>query len=273
MQEQVEIAYNFLRETIHDFRPQIGLVLGSGIGFLADEIANPIKIPYSQIPGFPVSTVAGHAGQLVLGEWQSKRVVAMQGRFHYYEGNTMQSIALPIRVMKLLGIDYLILTNAAGSVNPTFKPGDLMIISDHINFCFNNPLMGINLDKLGPRFPDTQCTYDPGLIALTKKVSHQIKMDLKEGVYMCNTGPSYETPAEIRMARKLGADAVGMSTFPEALAATHCGVKALGISFISNYGAGMSGEKLSHQEVIESIELIKEKFATLMRGIVSAINN
>ena len=264
-------ALNFIKNHIGDIIPESGLILGSGIGFLAEQVQNPTYIPYSEIPEFPKSTVQGHAGKLVFGELEGKNVVMMQGRFHFYEGHTMQTLAIPIRILKGLGVKSLIITNASGGVNPGFKPGDVMLINDHINFSFGNPLIGTNNNELGPRFPDTQFTYTPKLQELVKIVAKANTVDLKEGVYLFNTGPCYETPAEVKMARTLGADAVGMSTVPEAIVAAHCGLPVLGLSYISNMAAGMTGQPLTHDEVMEGSELVKDKLVSLIKGVLKEL--
>ncbi|HHY21616.1 MAG TPA: purine-nucleoside phosphorylase [Bacilli bacterium] len=251
--------------------PVIGLILGSGLGVLADEIEEPVKIPYEQIPGFPVSTVEGHAGQFVFGRLAGKNVVAMQGRFHYYEGYSMQEVTLPVRVMKELGVRKLIVTNAAGGVNETFSVGQLMLISDHINQFGTNPLIGPNEEAIGVRFPDLSNAYCFKLREVAKSVASKHQIPIREGVYVGMSGPSYETPAEIRMIRKLGGDAVGMSTVPEVIVARHSGLAVLGISCISNMAAGILDEALSHEEVIEATEKVREQFLTLVRGIVASI--
>ena len=245
------------------------MTLGSGMGIIADEVEDPIRIPYSEIPHYPVSTVKGHAGRLVAGMLNGKKVLVMQGRIHFYEGHPASTLAFPVRVFHQLGIDKLILTNAAGAVNQALNVGDLMIITDHINFTFTNPLIGPNEDDLGPRFPDNSQTYSPRLINVARETSLELKIKLKEGVYQFFPGPSYETPAEVQMAKKLGADAVGMSTFPEALAANHCGMEVLGISFIANLAAGLlPNTQLSHAEVMETSEMVRDKVITLIKGIV-----
>lgn len=271
MESMIDQASSVLEKRLERQRPGLALILGSGLGVMAKEIKNPSQIPYSDIPGFPVSTVEGHKGELVVGELEGQQVVLFNGRFHFYEGFTMTDLALPVRVLKRLGIEKLIVTNAAGGVNQNFKAGDLMVITDHINFSFTNPLMGPNLDDFGPRFPDTSHCYDSELIALAHEAASEIGMDIKKGVYMFNTGPTYETPAEVRMARFLGADAVGMSTVPEVLVANHCGIKVLGISCISNLAAGMLDQPLDHSEVMETVEKIKSKFIQLMRIIIKKL--
>lgn len=265
-----EVA-DFIRQKTNQFQPEIAMILGSGIGILAEEIEQPTVIPYHKIPHFPVSTVAGHAGQLVFGTLADKKVMAMQGRFHFYEGYPIQLLALPVRVMKLLGIQKMLVTNAAGGVNPNFQVGDLMLITDHLNLIFKNPLMGDNMDEFGPRFPDTSQTYCADLQQLALRVAANQGIAIQQGVYQMMTGPTYETPAEVRMASFLGADAVGMSTVPEAMAAVHCGIKVLGISLISNMAAGISETALSHGEVMDTMALVKDKFVTLVRGIVGEL--
>ncbi|MGY0209244.1 purine-nucleoside phosphorylase [Bacillus subtilis] len=209
--------------------PEIGLILGSGLGVLADEIENPVAIPYEDIPHFPVSTVEGHAGQLVFGDLEGKRVVAMQGRFHFYEGYSMEQVTFPVRVLKLIGVETLIVTNAAGACNENFNPGDLMIITDHINFFGTSPLIGKNANEFGTRFPDMSEAYDKQLVKLTEQVASDLGLNVQKGVYFGNTGPTYETPAEVKMARLLGGDVVGMSTVPEVIVARHSDMRVLGL--------------------------------------------
>ncbi|MCL7747085.1 purine-nucleoside phosphorylase [Halalkalibacter sp. MEB205] len=248
--------------------PSIGLILGSGLGVLADEIQNPVKVPYSEIPNFPVSTVAGHAGQLVFGMLEGKQVVAMQGRFHFYEGYSMDVVTFPVRVMKALGVEQIIVTNAAGGVNESYEPGNLMIIKDHINNMGQNPLIGPNDEAFGVRFPDMSSAYSGRLRELARDHAEKLTINVQEGVYVGNTGPSYETPAEIRMLRTLGADAVGMSTVPEVIVARHAGLEVLGISCISNMAAGILPQPLTHDEVIETTEKVKSDFLALVKSIV-----
>ncbi|MFC4078165.1 purine-nucleoside phosphorylase [Salinithrix halophila] len=268
--EKTRLAVEVIRKQSKT-RPRIGLVLGSGLGVLAEEIVNPDIIPYGEIPHFPVSTVEGHAGQLVIGELEGQPVVAMQGRFHYYEGYSMAEVTFPIRVMKELGVEALVVTNAAGGINTQLKAGDLMLIRDHINFQFDNPLMGPNQPEWGVRFPDMSEAYDTGYAQLAKRVAEADGAPLKEGVYIGLSGPTYETPAEIRMFRTLGADAVGMSTVPEVTVARHAGIRVLGISCISNMAAGILPQPLSHDEVMETAEEVKPRFIKLVKGIVKDI--
>jgi len=269
MVNKVENATNYIKARLGQGGPiDVALILGSGLGIMAEEIENPVVIPYDEIPHFPQSTVEGHKGQFVIGELQGKRVMAMQGRVHFYEGYPMAQVTFPVRIFQALGIKTLFLTNAAGGVNVDYLPGDLMIIKDHINFAFDNPLMGPNEETLGPRFPDTSRTYSKSLIKIARSSGKHLGMALKEGVYLFNTGPTYETPAEIRMARILGADAVGMSTVPEAIAAAHSGMKVMGISLITNMAAGILDQPLSHAEVVETADRVKQVFIQLVKLIV-----
>lgn len=244
-----------------------GLILGSGLGELAEEIEEAIVIPYDQIPFFPTSTVVGHAGQLVYGTLSGKKVLAMQGRFHFYEGHSMQTVTYPVRVMAALKAHSVIVTNASGGVNESFVPGDLMLITDHINFTGQNPLIGPNEDEIGPRFPDMSEAYTLTYREVAKEAASQLDLTLKEGVYMGYSGPTYETPAEIRMSRTMGADAVGMSTVPEVIVAAHSGLKVLGISCITNLAAGMQAN-LNHEEVVETTQRVKQSFKTLIKEVL-----
>ena len=268
--EKIQNAAGFLKQK-YATTSRIGLILGSGLGVLADEIENPVKIPYNEIPDFPISTVEGHAGQLVFGLLSGVEVVAMQGRFHFYEGYSMEKVTFPVRVMKELGVEMLIVTNAAGGVNESFSAGDLMIISDHINNMGTNPLIGPNDSKFGVRFPDMSEAYTKELRSVAKEIADRLKINVKEGVYFGNPGPVYETPAEIRMVRTLGGDAVGMSTVPEVMVARHSGMKVLGISCISNMAAGILDQPLTHDEVIETTERVKAEFLQYIKEIVKTI--
>ena len=251
--------------------PAIGIVLGSGLGDLAGEIENKIEIPYGDIPHFARSTAPGHKGQLVYGTLGGKPVLCMQGRLHYYEGHTMESIIFPVRVMKLLGVRTLILTNAAGGVNTGFQVGDLMLIRDHINFLGYNPLIGPNDNRFGPRFCDMTYAYTPALQDLARETAARLNISLREGVYLACTGPSFETPAEIRAFRTLGADAVGMSTVPEVIAASHCGINVLAFSLITNMAAGVLEQKLTEEEVILIGRQQGHVLQALVRGIVEQL--
>ena len=247
-------------------QPRVAMILGSGLGGIADEIENKVEIPYREIPHFACSTAPGHKGQLVCGTLNGTEVLCMQGRLHFYEGHSMQDIIFPIRMMKLLGIEKLIVTNAAGGVNLNFHVGDLMLIEDHINF-LPNPLIGPNVPEFGPRFCDMTYTYTPALRELAQSVAQKKNIPLQKGVYLGCTGPSYETPAEIRAFRTLGADAVGMSTVPEAIAASHCGIQVLAFSLITNMAAGVTGDKLTEEEVIE----IGNRQGHILRALVAEI--
>lgn len=258
----------FINQQTDNFKPEIGIVLGSGLGELADEFCD-VGVNYSDIPNFASSTVAGHKGRLVFAVINGKNVVMMQGRIHFYEGHSLNIVTYPIKVLKALGVKTLILTNAAGAVNPDFNPADLMLIKDHINFMGTNPLIGKNDDSLGVRFPDMSEIYKKDLRELAKKCAENLNIELREGVYLATTGPSYETPAEIRAYGLLGADAVGMSTVPEAVVANYCGLNVLGISCITNQAAGVGTTRLSHAEVIESADLAKNKFKGLIKEIIA----
>jgi len=252
-------------------QPDTALMLGSGLGLLADEVEDPVAIAYADIPRFPLSTAPGHAGVMTLGRLQGARVLVMGGRFHRYEGYGQASIAFPPRVMRALGIRNLILTNAAGGVNECFKPGDLMLISDHINMAGQSPLRGPNDEGLGPRFPDLSRLYDPWLSGLLQDTALERGLGLQRGVYAWMAGPSFETPAEIRMLRAFGADAVGMSTVPEAIAARHCGLRVAGVSCISNMAAGILDQALSEAEVFEVTRRVRHDFSALIRGLLERL--
>lgn len=231
--ERIMKAAEYMRSRIGDRKPSVGIVLGSGLGKLADRIEDPITVPYREIPGFPVSTAIGHKGNFIFGRLGGKDVLAMQGRFHYYEGYPMELVTLPIRVMKVLGIGYLFVSNAAGGVNFDYRIGDLMIIRDHINL-LPNPLIGKNMEEFGPRFPDMTRPYDPELIRRAELIASDLGLFVRKGVYLAGTGPSYETPAEYKYFRLIGADAVGMSTIPEVIVARHSGIPVFGMSVITN---------------------------------------
>ena len=266
MKEIIE-ASEFIRKRM-TIQPELALILGSGLGDLADEIQNAEIIPYSDIPYFPVSTAPGHKGQFAAGTLNGRQVLIMQGRFHYYEGYSMQEVVFPVRVMKSLGIKSLIVTNAAGGINKDFYPGDLMMITDHIKMGGDHPLRGPNLADFGPRFNDMSCAYTKEFRDIVRKAASEENIALREGVYAYMTGPSFETPAEIRMLSVLGADAVGMSTVPEVLAASHCSLKVIGISCISNMAAGILDQPITSEEVIEMGKQVAEKFARLIKKIL-----
>lgn len=263
-------AYNSIKNKIMA-KPDIALVLGSGLGDFADNISDKQYIPYAEIEGFPVSTVAGHAGTYVFGKIGDKQVVAMQGRVHYYEGYTMEQVVMPIRIMHLMGSDTLLLTNAAGGINRTFQPGDLMMITDQITSFVPSPLIGPNNEALGTRFPDMSQVYDHTLQDKILLAAKACDISLKQGVYLQTTGPNYETPAEIRMFEKMGADAVGMSTTCEAMAAVHMGMRVAGISCITNMAAGIQNAPLNHREVSETANRIAKQFAALVREFIISL--
>ena len=270
IQERIDAAYTAIRSRT-DLQPEVGLILGSGLGDFADRLEAAVEIPFSQIPGFPVPTVEGHAGALILGSFQGRTVAALRGRIHYYEGYSQQEITLPVRVMARLGIRTLVLTNAAGGVNLDFSAGALMLIADHINFSGMNPLIGPNLDTFGPRFPDMSDIYTRSLREQLKPLAAKAGIPLQEGVYMMYSGPSYETPAEIRCFRTMGADAVGMSTVPEAIVARHCGMDVVGVSCITNMAAGVLDRKLDHSEVVETARRVKGDFTRLLEIILDVL--
>lgn len=268
--DKMEDAKNYiLSKTSHS--PKIGLILGSGLGDLADDIREADVIPYHEIPHFPKSTVEGHAGQLVIGKLSGKTVVAMQGRFHYYEGYPQQVVVFPVYVMKALGVDVLIATNACGGMNESFKAGDLMLIEDHINMTGANPLIGPNDSRLGVRFPDMSAAYDPDLRKLAHQVANKEDIALQQGVYAGVSGPAYMTPAELIMLRNLGGDTVGMSTVPEVIAARHAGIKCLGISCITDMAIGEELEPLTHEQVVETANRTKPIFIRLVKSIVNEV--
>ena len=249
----------------------VAVVLGSGLGGFAEELSESTSVPYKEIQGFAQATVEGHAGRLVIGKAGSVAVVAMQGRFHFYEGYSLDDVTFPVRVLKLLGVQTLILTNAAGSLNTEFTPGTLMVISDHINLMGANPLIGANDERFGPRFPDLTATYDPDLQTLVIAEATAMKLDVRRGVYAALTGPSYETPAEIHMVRTLGADAVGMSTVPEAIVARHMEMRLIGISCITNLAAGVSDRPVEHDQVIATGERVRDQFTELLKRVIAKL--
>jgi len=269
--ERLDAAVEFLRGK-SNARPVVGLVLGSGLGAFAEGLANRTAIAYEKIPNFPVpSGVVGHAGELVLGIVRTTPVAVLSGRVHYYEGRPLADVVFPARVLSRLGVKAVVLTNAAGGVRLSFRPGDLMLITDHINAFGTNPLVGENEEALGPRFPDMSVIYDARLREVVKGLARRLRIPLRQGVYVGLHGPSYETPAEIRMWRKLGADAVGMSTVPEAIALRHAGVRVVGISTITNMAAGISKKPLNHVEVLETTKRIGARFVKLLEASVPKI--
>ena len=273
--EQINEAADEIRNRCHTV-PAIGLILGSGLGDLAEEVEDAVSIPYGVVPHFPISTVEGHAGRFVIGRLEGKPVVVMQGRFHYYEGYLMRQVVLPVYVMRRLGAQTLVVTNAAGGMNRSFRPGDLMLIRDHINLTGNNPLVGKNDERLGPRFPDMSEAYSKSYRELAHRLAGQIEADggplqLREGVYCGISGPSYMTPAELIMLARLGGDAVGMSTVAEVIAARHCGMDVLGVSCITDMAIGEQLEPLTHEQVVAVADRTKPKFAALIRSFVREV--
>ncbi len=268
--QQIDEATNFIRSKIA-IQPEVALILGSGLGALADAIESPTIISTKEIPHWPVSTVVGHEGRLVIGELEGKKIMVLQGRSHYYEGYSMGQVTLPIRVMQRMGIATLILTNAAGAINPDYVPGDLMVITDHIaliGMAGPNPLRGPNLEEFGPRFPDMSQVYDRALVALAKETAAENDIVCQQGVYVCLSGPSFETPADLRFMLAIGADAVGMSTVPEAIVARHGETRVLGISGISNK-ANLDGNTMTtHVEVLEAGKVLVPRLTTVIRGVL-----
>lgn len=265
-----EEALSYIRKHT-DISPRVGLILGSGLGDLLTDLPGQAVIPYGNIPGFPVSTVAGHKGQFLIGRYRDKPVMVMQGRFHYYEGYEPERLACAVRVMRLLGVETLFITNAAGGINLNYKAGDLMVITDHINFPSINPLRGKNDEGIGPRFPDMTMAYDREYVKLLLSIGQEKSLPLRQGVYAMMTGPSYETPAEIRMLRAMGADAVGMSTVPEVITAVHCGMRVAAVSCISNMAAGVLDKPLRHEEVMETALTSRGYMKALLDGFIDAL--
>src|SRR5437762_6249491 len=251
--------------------PSVAIVLGSGLGAFADELTESTSLSYKDIAGFAQATVEGHAGRLVIGKAGAVPIAAMQGRFHFYEGYSLEDVTFPIRVLKSLGVRTLILTNAAGSLNTEFTPGSLMVISDHINLMGVNPLIGPNDERFGPRFPDLTATYAPELQNIVIEEARAIEVDMRRGVYAALSGPSYETPAEIHMVRTLGADAVGMSTVPEAIVARHMEMRLIGISCITNLAAGVSNRPIDHSQVMEIGKSVRAQFTELLRRVIAKL--
>lgn len=267
--EMYKKAADFIKSKIGT--ADTAVVLGSGLGKLADELADGIKIPYDEIPHFPKSTAPSHEGALYFGRINGKNIICMSGRFHYYEGYTLDEATFYIRVLKLVGVEKIILTNAAGGINPSFKPGDLMLISDHINMTGLSPLRGANDENFGTRFPDMTDAYSRKLRELARKTAKMHNIDIKEGVYAYMTGPSYETPAEIRALSVMGADAVGMSTVPECACAVHAGLEVLAVSCITNMASGIAGKSLSEQEVIDTATMTYRQFSDLVKAVIGEI--
>jgi len=266
---QASAAY--LREKLKGFQPKVAMVLGSGLGYLGDEVEEAIVVPYGDIPNFKHSTAPGHKGQLVFGKLAGKPVAVMQGRMHHYEGYSYEEVAYAVRVLKLLGAETMIVTNAAGCVNTQWNVGELMLITDHIKIFMESPLRGTNVDEFGPRFPDATHLYTPALREVAREKAKALGVTLREGVYMYFPGPQYETPAEVRLARILGADAVGMSTAPEVIVAGHCGMKVLGFTLLSNMAAGILDQPLTEGEVLAAAAVAKDKFSALVLACLEAM--
>lgn len=271
MLDQIEFTTKSIREKTNNFLPQFGIILGTGLGGLVKEISVEFTLPYNEVPNFPVSTVEGHSGKLIFGELGGKKVIAMQGRFHFYEGYNMQQITFPVRVMKALGIKTLIVSNASGGMNPKFEVGELMIINDHINLFPTNPLIGKNIDSLGPRFVDMSEAYKKSYIELAKKIASENNIRVSEGIYAGLTGPCFETPAEYRYLWRTGADAVGMSTVPEVIVAKHSGLDCFGISIITDLGVEGIVQNVSHEEVQHIAKLQEPKMSLIVRELVKWI--
>ena len=270
MLEEIKSTASFLKEKISE-TPDTGIILGTGLGGLGKEIEVKHEFPYSSIPNFPVSTVEGHSGKLLFGKLGGKNVVAMQGRFHYYEGYNMQQVVFPVRVMKYLGIKKLFISNASGGVNPSFKVGDLMLIRDHINLFPSNPLIGKNMEELGPRFPDMSEAYSAALIEKAKTLAKKLEIPVQEGVYCGLSGPTFETPAEYKFIRIMGGDAVGMSTVPEVIAARHMGLTCFGISVITDMGVEGHIVKVTHEEVQREAQKAEKKMTLLMKEMIKSL--
>jgi purine-nucleoside phosphorylase len=269
--ETVHLSAEAIASQAKGFAPKVGLILGSGLGGYADQLEHAIAIPYADIPRFPPAGVHGHAGRLVLGERRGARCVAMQGRIHMYEGHSAAQVAYPARVLIALGAKVLIVTNAAGGLNPAWAPGSLMLIRDHIDLLRDHPLRGPNDDRLGPRFPDMTHAYAPELRTLAREAATSAGVPLVEGVYVAMPGPTYETPAEVQLLQRLGADATGMSTVPEVIVARHMGARVIGISCITNHAAGITGQELSHAEVTETAARVRSTFERLIDAILAEL--
>ncbi len=267
-----QVAADYIRQQTGEYAPVAGIVLGSGLGRLADRIENPVVIPYRDIPGFPVSTAVGHKGNFIIGRLGGKTVIAMQGRFHYYEGYPMDLVTIGVRTMAVMGVIFLFVSNAAGACNPDFRVGDLVIIRDHISM-FPNPLIGPNLDEMGPRFPDMTCAYDLELQQLALDCAAQLGFEPRKGVYFGSTGPTYETPAEVRFYRTVGADLLGMSTVPEVIVARHCGLRVFGMSVVTNCANfdNVQGKANDGDDVVKQADAAAERMTTLFTAMIAAL--
>ena len=270
--DNIKLASEYVQHVLEGRKPTVGIILGSGLGRLADEIQNPLTIPYKRIPGFPVSTAIGHKGNFIVGELGGKTVMAMQGRIHFYEGYGMSQVTLPIRVMKMIGIEYLFVSNAAGGINLGFHVGDLMIIRDHINM-MPNPLIGPNMEEFGPRFPDMTRPYDPALIQMAESIAAEKEIPLQKGVYIACTGPCYETPAEYRFFRTIGGDAVGMSTVPEVIVARHSSIPVFGMSVITDVAHDTDNEDyvIDGEQVVKAANAAADEMITLFREMIARL--
>ena len=271
MYEKILETVDFLKSKTNGFEPEVGIVLGSGLGGLTDVIENQIAIPYSEIVNFPVSTVKGHKGKLIFGTLNGRKVVAMQGRFHYYEGYSTAEVTFPIRVFKFLGIRLLVLSNASGGINPNFNVSDIMFITDHINL-LPNPLIGNNDERIGTRFPDMSEAYNKNLLALADKVANELNIYVQHGVYVGDTGPSYETPAEYKYYRAIGGDCVGMSTVPEVIVARHCGLPVFAVSVITDLGGMDVAEKVTHELVLNAANIAEPKMTAILREMLNRLD-
>ncbi|MBU0488852.1 MAG: purine-nucleoside phosphorylase [Bacteroidetes bacterium] len=270
MLEKIKNTAAFIRNKVQA-EPELGIILGTGLGGLVSEIDISHILPYEEIPDFPLSTVEGHSGKLIFGNLSGKRVIAMQGRFHFYEGYSMQELTFPVRVMKFLGIKRLIVSNASGGVNPDFEIGDIMLINDHINMMPDNPLMGKNIMELGPRFPDMSETYDKGMLSLARTIGNELGIKLVEGVYAATSGPCFETPAEYTRFRNSGADTVGMSTVPEVIVARHMGIPVFAVSIITDLGVPGKIVEVSHEEVVKVASAAEKKMTQVIKILVERL--
>lgn len=271
MYELIESTATFIKQKTNNFAPEFGIILGTGLGGLVNEIEAEYILPYESIPNFPISTVEGHSGKLIFGKLSGKNVVAMQGRFHYYEGYTLQQVIFPVRVMKLLGIQRLFVSNASGGVNPDFEIGDLMIQTDHINLFPGNPLIGANDKRFGPRFPDMSEPYDHKMIALAKTIVEELKIKVVYGIYVGMSGPTFETPAEYKYVRNIGGDTVGMSTVPEVIAARHMGIPVFAMSVITDLGVPGKIVEVSHAEVQKVAEIAEKKMTLIIKELIKQL--
>ena len=269
--QQYQQSAAALADRLGDFRPEVLLILGSGLGSLGDQVEQPLVVPYAQVPHMKRSTAPDHKGQFVFGRLSGRNVAVMQGRLHTYEGWSFADVSYPVRVLRLLGAKTLLVTNAAGAVNTAFSAGDIMMITDHIKLFGVSPLCGANLDEFGPRFPDVSAVYTPALRKAAREAAQAVEIPLREGVYMYFPGPQFETPAEVRMARILGADAVGMSTVPETIVAAHCGMQVLGFTLCTNMAAGVPDQPLSGEEVLEAAEAARPRFTSLVKACLERV--